>query len=112
MDHVYEKESSVIETMKPQSEKSETSLENMNTVNKVGYEINVGSVEMLNEAYIVQKEMKILSEIVGNISSTTNEVFEQVLAINDRGMKEVDFIAQSNKENIEEVTNALAQFKV
>ena len=112
MDHVYEKESSVIETMKLQSEKSETSLENMNTVNKVGYEINVGSVEMLNEAYIVQKEMKILSEIVGNISSTTNEVFEQVLAINDRGMKEVEFIAQSNKENIEEVTNALAQFKV
>jgi len=112
MKYIYEKESSVIETMKFQSQKSETSLKNMDTVNKVGYEINTGSVEMLNEAYIVQKEMKVISEIVSNISNTTNEVFENVVAINDRGMKEVDFIVQGNKENIKKVTNALSQFRV
>ena len=112
MHNVYEKEFSVIETMKEQYKKSEESLANMNTVNEVGQEINEGSIEMLNEAYIVQKEMRILSEIVSNITRTTSEIFENVVAINDRGMKEVDLIAESNKENIEKVSRALEQFKV
>ena len=84
----------------------------MNHINEVGSEMNIGSTEMLNEAYIVQKELKVLSELASNIMRAVQDVFSNVMAINDRGMKEVDFIVQSNKENIKKVTQELGQFKV
>lgn len=112
MNFVYMQESSVIETMKEQYNKSEECLKAMNHINEVGSEMNIGSTEMLNEAYIVQKELKVLSELASNIMRAVQDVFSNVMAINDRGMKEVDFIVQSNKENIKKVTQELGQFKV
>ena len=112
MEFVYSRESSVIDTMKEQHKQSEDCLSSMNHINEVGQEMNVGSTEMLNEAYIVQKELKVLSELASNITASMQEVYSNIMAINDRGMKEVDSIAQSNKENIQKVVSELRQFKV
>ena len=98
--------------MKVQYERSEECLKAMNDVSKAGIEMNVGSSEMLNEGYIVQKELKVLSELANTVTYTVEQMIENIISINDRGMKEVDFIAQSNKENIDKVTKELDQFKV
>lgn len=84
----------------------------MNDVSKAGVEMNQGSSEMLNEGLIVQKELKVLSELANTVTSTVEQMIENIVAINDRGMKEVDFIAQSNKDNIHKVTKELDQFVV
>ena len=105
-------EERTISTMKVQYERSEECLKAMNDVSKAGIEMNVGSSEMLNEGYIVQKELKVLSELANTVTYTVEQMIENIISINDRGMKEVDFIAQSNKENIDKVTKELDQFKV
>ena len=74
--------------------------------------MNQGSSEMLNEGLIVQKALKVLSELANTVTSTVEQMIENIVAINDRGMKEVDFIAQSNKDNIHKVTKELDQFVV
>ncbi|MGP1439165.1 MAG: methyl-accepting chemotaxis protein [Treponema sp.] len=109
---VSSQEEKVIQTMKAQYERSEECLKAMNDVSKAGIEMNHGSEEMLNEGYIVQKELKVLSELASTVTYTVEQMIENIVAINDRGMKEVDFIAQSNKENIYNVTKELDQFKV
>ena len=112
MSFVRTREASVVATMKEQYEKSEICLENMHNVGQVGIEMNEGATEMLNEAYIVQKELKVLSEIANTITTSVRDIFNNVTAVNDRGMKEVDYIAQSNKENVYKVIEELGQFKV
>ena len=112
MNFVHTREASVMETMKEQYEKSEVCLENMHNVGQLGIEMNVGATEMLNEAYIVQKELRVLSEIATTITTSVREIFDNVTAVNNKGMKEVDFIAQSNKENVYKVIEELGQFKV
>ena len=109
---VSSQEERVIETMKAQYERSEECLKAMNDVSRAGVEMNSGSEEMLNEGYIVQKELKVLSELANTVTYTVEQMIENIIAINDKGMKEVDFIAQSNKENIHKVTKELEQFKV
>ncbi len=109
---IIERESSVIDTMKEQHRQSKSCLDSMEHVNEAGQEINVGSTEMLNEAYIVQKELRILSELASDITASIQEVFSHVMAINDKGMREVDSIVQSNKDNIQKVVSELGQFKV
>ena len=112
MSFVHTREGTVVATMKEQYEKSEICLENMHNVGQVGIEMNEGASEMLNEAYIVQKELRILSEIATTITTSVREIFDNVTAVNNKGMKEVDFIAQSNKENVRKVIEELGQFKV
>ncbi len=109
---VSSQEERVIETMKAQYERSEECLKAMNDVSRARVEMNSGSEEMLNEGYIVQKELKVLSELANTVTYTVEQMIENIIAINDKGMKEVDFIAQSNKENIHKVTKELDQFKV
>ncbi len=105
-------EERTISTMKVQYERSEECLKAMNDVSKAGVEMSVGTSEMLNEGYVVQKELKVLSELANTVTCTVEQMIENIVNINDRGMKEVDFIAQSNKENIDKVTKELEQFKV
>ncbi|MGP1438675.1 MAG: methyl-accepting chemotaxis protein [Treponema sp.] len=109
---VSSQEERVIQTMKEQYGRSEECLRAMNDVSKAGVEMNTDSAEMLNEGYIVQKDLKVLSELANTITYTVEQMIENIVAINDRGMKEVDFIAQSNKENIYKVTKELEQFIV
>ena len=109
---VSSQEERVIGTMKAQYERSEECLRAMNDVSKAGIEMNSGSAEMLNEGLIVQKELKVLSELANTVTYTVEQMIENIVAINDRGMKEVDFIAQSNKDNIHKVTKELDQFVV
>ena len=109
---VSSQEERIIETMKKQQERSEECLRAMNDVSKAGIEMNSGTSEMLNEGYVVQKELKVLSELANTVTYTVEQMIENIISINDRGMKEVDFIAQTNKENIHKVTKELEQFKV
>ena len=109
---VSSQEKHTIQTMKAQYERSEECLKAMNDVSKAGVEMNQGSSEMLNEGLIVQKELKVLSELANTVTYTVEQMIENIVAINDRGMKEVDFIAQSNKDNIHKVTKELDQFVV
>ena len=71
-----------------------------------------GSTEMLNEGYIVQKELKVLFELANTVTYTVEQMIENIVAINEKEMKEVNFISQSNKENIHKVTKELDQFVV
>jgi hypothetical protein len=109
---VSSQEMRIIETMKVQYERSEECLKAMNDVSKAGVEMKEGSGQMLNEGYLVQKELKVLSELANTVTYTVEQMIENIVAINNKGMKEVDFIAQSNKENIHKVTVELDQFKV
>jgi len=110
--YVSSQEERVIETMKAQHERSEECLKAMNDISESGIEMKQGSSEMLNEGYIVQKELKVLSELANTVTYTVERMIENIVAINEKGMKEVDFIAQSNKDNIYKVTKELDQFIV
>ena len=109
---VSSQEERIIETMKAQYERSEECLKAINDVSEAGIEMSSGSAEMLNESYVVQKELKMLSELANTVTYTVEQMVESIAAINEKGMKEVNFIAQSNKENIYKVTKELDQFKV
>ena len=110
--YVSSQEERIIETMEAQYERSEECLKAINDVSKAGIEMSSGSTEMLNEGYIVQKELKVLSELANTVTYTVEQMIENIVAINEKGMKEVNFISQSNKENIHKVTKELDQFVV
>lgn len=109
---VSSQEKRIIGTMKAQYEKSEECLRAMHYISKAGVEMNSGTAEMLNESYIVQKELKVLSELANAVTYTVEQMIENIIAIDQRGMKEVNFIVQENRENIHKVTKELDQFKV
>lgn len=111
MDFVYRQEDGMIRTMKEQLEDGNRALNVINGMNDIAVLVKNGSDEMLDRAKIVGNELKNLSVFAESVTRSMGEMSTGLEQINN-AIREVNDIAQSNKENTAKVAAEIGKFKV
>ena len=110
-EQVKEMSDRLTEAMREQENGSREVLTAIKSINTVTIEVQAGSEEMLKGGESVTGEMHKLDELTRIITDSMNEMASGAVQISN-AIQEVNEITQKNKQNIGNLTEAVAQFKV
>lgn len=110
-EQVKEMSDRLTEAMREQENGSREVLVAIKSINTVTIEVQAGSEEMLKGGESVTGEMHKLDERTRIITDSMSEMASGAVQISN-AIQEVNEITQKNKRNIENLTEAVAQFKV
>ena len=108
---VQEMSNRLTETMREQENGSREILQAIKNINMATSEVRAGSEEMLKGGEVVAEEMRKLDNLTRMITDSMNEMAAKAIQIRD-AVQEVGGITQKNKDNIGNLVEEVAKFKV